>query len=257
MQAFASVNPTLLAIGVAAIIAVAYAAVTFLLQRNRALREQCRRLEARTEELADRNWELKDVEERARNFLEAQGDVIVRRDRGGIITYANDAFCALAGRSREALVGTYFTLPALEQRDTAAAPDGARVYDQKIATADGGRWIAWREVSVNLGPNNNTEIQSVGRDVTDRTEGERALAEARDQAEAANPRQVAIPRAGFPRDPDTADRNSRHGGFDARHGTDAGADNLCQGSENLGRYLAVIDRGNPGFLQDRGRQARY
>ncbi|MEA2993475.1 MAG: hypothetical protein QOD40_2395 [Alphaproteobacteria bacterium] len=186
MQAFASVDPTLLAIGVAAIIAVAYAAVTFLLQRNRALREQCRRLEARTEELADRNWELKDVEERARSFLEAQGDVIVRRDRGGIITYANDAFCALAGRSREALVGTDFTLPALEQSDTTAAPDGARVHDQKIATTDGGRWIAWREVSVNLGPNNNTEIQSVGRDVTDRTEGERALAEARDQAEAAN-----------------------------------------------------------------------
>jgi PAS domain S-box-containing protein len=186
MQAFASVDPTLLAIGVAAIIAVAYAAVTFLLQRNRTLREQCRRLEARTEELADRNWELKDVEERARNFLEAQGDVIVRRDRGGIITYANDAFCALAGRSREALVGTDFTLPALEQSDTAVAPDGARVHDQKIATTDGGRWIAWREVSVNLGPNNNTEIQSVGRDVTDRTEGERALAEARDQAEAAN-----------------------------------------------------------------------
>jgi signal transduction histidine kinase len=40
------------------------------------------------------------------------------------------------------------------------------------------------------------ELQCVGRDVTDRTETERALAEARDQAEYGEPRQVALSRHG-------------------------------------------------------------
>ena len=63
------------------------------------------RLQAQVEELDDRNWELREAEERAHSLLEAQGDLIVRRDANGLITYANDAFCALAGRSRDELIG--------------------------------------------------------------------------------------------------------------------------------------------------------
>ena len=62
--------------------------------------------------------------------------------------------------------------------------DGTRVHDQKIACGDGARWIAWREVAVRS--DSGSEVQSVGRDVTDRVEAERALALARDQAETAN-----------------------------------------------------------------------
>jgi PAS domain S-box-containing protein len=152
--------------------------------RARALKIANRRLEARVEELADRNWELRDAEERARSFVEAQGDVIVRRDANGAITYANDVFCALAGRSREALLASTFRLEVAEQGATAVVADGTRIHDQRLETAQGERWIAWREVEV--GPGENPEIQSVGRDVTDRAHTERALAEARDQAEAAN-----------------------------------------------------------------------
>jgi len=161
-------------------------ALMHVVRRIRHARAQKRRLEERAEMLADRNWELKEAEERARSFLEAQGDVIVRRDPEGRITYANDAFCALAGRPREALVGTAFAPDILDQGDAAVLADGTRVHDQKIATIDGPRWIAWREVVVRAGTARRTETQSVGRDVTDRTETERALADARDQAEAAN-----------------------------------------------------------------------
>ena len=156
----------------------------WLFCHNRTLHAHLRRLEQRNEELSDRNWELRETEERARSFLEAQGDFIVRRDADGCITYANDAFCSLAERDREVLLGSDFALPLLEQGDSAFSPDGARIYDQKIATEEGPRWIAWREVSVPLG--GGAETQSVGRDVTDRTQGELALAEARDQAETAN-----------------------------------------------------------------------
>jgi len=175
-----------LAMGAGAAFALACAAAAFLFWRNRTLRADARRLEQRAEDLADLNWELKDIEERAHSFLEAQGDVIVRRDGEGVITYANDAFCKLAGRRRDALLGTDFALPVIEQGDSALSPDGTRGHDQKIAATDGPRWIAWREVSVTLNAEGGKEVQAVGRDVTDRTQAERALGEARDQAETAN-----------------------------------------------------------------------
>ena len=164
----------------------ALGALVLVFRRIQDLRAEKRRLEERLEALADRNWELKEAEERARSFLEAQGDVIVRRDGDGRITYANDAFCALAGRPRAALEGTAFALDVIEDGGAAVLPDGTRVHDQKIASAEGPRWIAWREVAVRGGGAERPETQSVGRDVTDRAATERALAEARDQAEAAN-----------------------------------------------------------------------
>ncbi len=60
------------------------------------------------------------------------------------------------------------------------------IHDQKIATPLGPRWIAWREGLVRIDAGQPAELQSVGRDVTDRTETERALGEARDHADAAN-----------------------------------------------------------------------
>ncbi len=71
-----------------------------------------------------------------------------------------------------------------DQSDAALLADGTRVHDQKIAAHDGARWIAWREVTVRA--DGGSEMQSVGRDVTDRVMAEQALAGARDLAEAAN-----------------------------------------------------------------------
>src|SRR5581483_2662453 len=83
------------------------------------------------------------------------------------------------------LIGTATALPVLEQGKTEVLPDGTRTYDQKIMTGDGARWLAWRDVIVRS-KSGDTEVQSVGRDVTARTEAEHALAEARDAAEAAS-----------------------------------------------------------------------
>jgi PAS domain S-box-containing protein len=156
----------------------------WLLRRHWKMQAEVRRLEQQAEEFADRNWELKERAERARGFLEAQGDFILRRDSDGLITYANDAFCRLAGREREALLGSNFVLPVAAQGDSALSADGTRMHDQQVASADGPRWIAWRENSVQV--DGGVETQSVGRDVTDRTQAELALGEARDQAETAN-----------------------------------------------------------------------
>ena len=183
-----SYDPHAYAMGAGLLFAIACAVIALLLIRRRAGKTKRRQLEMRIEELSDRNWELREAEVRARSLLEAQGDLIVRRDTQCRITYVNDAYCALAGKSRDELLGHDATLPVLEQGETAMLADGTRAHDQKIACGDNARWIAWREVAVRseTGSEIQTEIQAVGRDVTDRVEAERAFAAARDLAEAAN-----------------------------------------------------------------------
>ena len=151
-------DPNAFAIGVAALFGAACGAMGILLSRVRQMKAELRRLEARLEEASDRNWEISEAQERAKSFFEAQGDVIVRRDASGAITYANEAFCALAGCSRQDLLATIFALPVEEQGEIVTLPDGTRMHDQKIATPGGARWIAWREVSVRT--DGGSEVQS-------------------------------------------------------------------------------------------------
>jgi signal transduction histidine kinase/CheY-like chemotaxis protein len=177
-------DPYMFAIGVASLFGASCGALGILISRIRQMKQELRDLEGRLDAATDRNWEIREAQERAQDFFEAQGDVIVRRDAFGAITYANDAFCTLAGRPREDLLSTSFALTVEQQGEISHLPDGTRVHDQKIAAPAGARWIAWREAAVRT--DGGSEMQSVGRDMTDRIEAERALTEARDQAEAAN-----------------------------------------------------------------------
>jgi len=169
-----------------AFIVVACGALALLTRRNQLLATKLARLEEQIEDLGDRNWELKEAAERSRSFLEALGDAIVRRDAGGRITYANDAYGRLADRAPETLIDTDLALTVIEQGPITALPDGTRMHDQRVAGPDGARWISWRDVVLRDDVSGTSEIQSVGRDVTARTEAEQGLSSARDQAEAAN-----------------------------------------------------------------------
>ncbi len=174
------------AIGASFLFAVACVALATLSMRLRFMRKRLRKIALHNEALADRNWELKEAEERARSLFESQGDLIVLRDAQGRITFVNDAYCELARQPRSALIGSPFTLKVLEQGDTALESNGTRIHDQRVDTALGPRWIAWREGLVRSDAGGPAEMQCVGRDVTDRTATERALSDARDQADAAN-----------------------------------------------------------------------
>jgi signal transduction histidine kinase/CheY-like chemotaxis protein len=180
----ANYDPYSFAVGIAALFGAACGVIGLFVSRVTQMKRELRQLETRLDEAADRHWEIKEAEERAKTFFEAQDDVIVRRDGGGAITYANDAYCALAGRDRASLLTTTLALTEMERGEPKLLADGIRAFDQKVAAPNGPRWIAWREVT--LRSENGSETQSVGRDVTDRVEAERALAEARDQAETAN-----------------------------------------------------------------------
>jgi PAS domain S-box-containing protein len=179
-------DPNSFAIGASFLFALACVGLASLSMRLRFVQKRLRKIALHNEALADRNWELKEAEERARSLFESQGDLIVMRDAQGAITFVNDAYCDLAEQPRSALIGSSFQLAVLEQGDTALETNGTRIHDQRIATALGPRWIAWREGLVRFDAGGPAEMQCVGRDVTDRTETERALAEARDHANAAN-----------------------------------------------------------------------
>jgi PAS domain S-box-containing protein len=179
-------DPHAFAIGASFLFALACLALATLSMRLRWMKRRMRKIALHNETRADRNWELQEAEQRVRSLFEAQGDLIVLRDADGAITFVNDTYCELTGRPRSALLGSHFTLEVLEQGPTALEPSGTRIHDQKIAGPSGPRWIAWREGLVRSDAGQPAEMQSVGRDVTDRTGTERALAEARDQADAAN-----------------------------------------------------------------------
>ncbi|WP_316190312.1 PAS domain-containing hybrid sensor histidine kinase/response regulator [Bradyrhizobium sp. SZCCHNS2096] len=179
-------NPHAFAIGASFLFAIACVALATLSMRLRFVAKKLHKLALHNEVLADRNWELQEAEQRARSLFESQGDLIVMRDADGCITFVNDAYCQMAGLDRENLLGSRFVFELIEQGDNALEPNGTRVHDQRIESAIGPRWIAWREALVRSDAGQPAVLQCVGRDVTDRTETERALAEARDQANAAS-----------------------------------------------------------------------
>lgn len=159
------------------------AAVTLLRQRDRIVR-QAAELAGDVEQLNDRLWALADSEEHYRSLIEAQGDLIVRRD-GPRIVYANGAYAALLGLNEAEIVGAVAAPRLVACRPALALDGGARVFDECLATPDGERWISWVEtvVPVALG---KTVLQRVGRDITARIAGEQELVEARARAESAN-----------------------------------------------------------------------
>src|SRR6185312_12015307 len=166
----ANYDPNAFAIGASFLFAVACVALAILSMRLRWIRRKLRKIALHNEALADRNWELKEAEERARSLFESQHDLIVLRDASGLITSVNDAYCALAQRPRAELLGTAFALRVLEQGDSVLESNGTRIHDQRIETSHGPRWIAWREGLVRTDASHPAELQCVGRDVTNRAE---------------------------------------------------------------------------------------
>src|SRR5579863_10357088 len=147
------------------------------------------RLEASLKNAAAINARLNQSEARYKGLVDAQGDAIFRRDASSRLTYGNDAFFRLFGISPSRAIGYPFApaphpesrAPAfgsfLEQGRTRAR------YDQHVKTATGYRWIAWEDFAVRDSHGRLVEVQSVGRDITDRKLLEEALMEARDSAE--------------------------------------------------------------------------
>ena len=76
-------------------------------------------METRLDEAADRNWEISEAQERTTSFLEAQGDVIVRRDADGAHHLRQRRLSArLPAAAAKTWLATALRLPVLEQGET-------------------------------------------------------------------------------------------------------------------------------------------
>jgi PAS domain S-box-containing protein len=140
------------------------------------------------------NAQLNQSEIRYKGLVDAQGDAIFRRASDSTLTYGNDAFFRLFGLNPQTAIGKPF---APELHPESRAPffgsfggletGHARArYDQYVRTAYGWRWLAWEDYAIRDGLGRLIEVQSVGRDITDRKALEEALTDARDKAEAAS-----------------------------------------------------------------------
>jgi len=171
-------------------------------------RERARTLETTTAELKSltqklesslatesaMNARLHESEARYKGLVGAQGDAIFRRGPDSGLTYGNDSFFRLFGLNPGEAIGQPFAPEVHPESRTpffghfAGLETGhARVrYDQHVRTVYGWRWIAWEDYAVRDPSGRLIEVQSVGRDITERKALEDALTEARDRAEAAS-----------------------------------------------------------------------
>jgi PAS domain S-box-containing protein len=166
-----------------------------LLEKQTAeLKASSARLEASLRNAGAMNARLYQSELRYKGLVDAQGDAIFRRDSSSRLTYANEGFFKIFGLDPKRAVGYPF---APELHPDSRAPlfgsfaaleqgRGRARYDQHVRTPQGFRWIAWEDYAIRDSYGRLVEVQSVGRDITERKALEDALTEARDSAEAAS-----------------------------------------------------------------------
>ncbi len=156
------------------------------------LKQFAGRLEASLKNAATINARLNQSEVRYKGLVDAQGDAIFRRDASSRLTYGNAAFFKLFGVEPDRAIGYPFAPephpesrgPLLGLFSALENGQGRARYDQHVRTAHGWRWIAWEDFAVRDAHGRLIEVQSVGRDITERKALEQALTEARDSAEA-------------------------------------------------------------------------
>jgi len=152
--------------------------------------ELCDTLERRLEKMQDVHWEISESDVRYRDLLDAQSDIILRRDHQHRLTFVNDAFVKTFGMPAEDAIGHVFDRKVVDGEGVAPLAttdmERRRSYMECLETTAGPRWIAWEESLVSAGDGASFEVQAVGRDVTEERRRSAELAEARDQAEAAN-----------------------------------------------------------------------
>jgi PAS domain S-box-containing protein len=124
---------------------------------------------------------LQGSEARYRGVLEDQTELISRLAADGRFVYVNAAYCRFFGKQAEQLLGTRWEPVAhpddvamIQQRLAALAPANPVVsLENRVFGADGGmRWMQFVNRGFFDAKGHLVEIQSVGRDITERVEAE-------------------------------------------------------------------------------------
>jgi PAS domain S-box-containing protein len=127
---------------------------------------------------------LRESEERYRNVVETQTELICRYLPDTTLTFVNDAYCRFFKRTREALIGTQFlslvperSRPAVRRHvESLLEEPRIDVYEHEVLLRDGRiAWQQWVDHVLVDGHSRVVEIQGIGRDVTERRQAEDAL----------------------------------------------------------------------------------
>ncbi|MGL4635929.1 MAG: ATP-binding protein [Beijerinckiaceae bacterium] len=156
-----------------AVTLVAVISSVWLLKDAIAGERRLKASEARAEDLSDQLFASAESLERQRQLIENQGDLVVRRDLGGVVTMANAAFAQAAGKPLEQICGTRFDFAGSREQAPGADHLTER-YDQAIRFAGIERWFAWSVIPVKDREGRLIERYAVGRDITERRRAEAA-----------------------------------------------------------------------------------
>jgi len=145
--------------------------------------------------------ELKQVEENLREseqrylaIIEDQTELIIRFQPDGTLTFVNQAFCRYYGVSRSDVLNKPYQLfifpedlPKITQiLNSLNLENPVATIEHRVIVAGEIRWMQWINRAIFDEPGNFVELQSVGRDITDRKYAEDTLQQAARSAEAAN-----------------------------------------------------------------------
>ena len=133
---------------------------------------------------------LHETEDRYRNVVESQSDLICRYLPDTTLTFVNEAYCRYFGRTRDELVGRKF-IDLLPEPEREAALDRVRslvteprteTYTHRVLRPDGGvGWQQWVNHAVAGADGRVSELQAVGRDITAQKLAETEAQERREQ----------------------------------------------------------------------------
>jgi PAS domain S-box-containing protein len=122
-------------------------------------------------------------EERYREVVESQTELVCRYRGDTILTFVNEAYCRFFGRTRESLLGRSFLdlIPAaarpqvLEQIATLRRERRSHTYEHEVIQAGGAvGWQQWIDYPILDERGEIEEFQAIGRDITDRKRAEEA-----------------------------------------------------------------------------------
>lgn len=129
---------------------------------------------------------LKKSEARYRSLIEVQSSLIVRLDAAGRFTYVNEALCRFLGKKRGELVGERLfpivceeDIPVIQEALAGLFGGSEEIVVRNVRAPLSGQivWVKWEAMAIFDETGRVTEVQAVGRDITESRRMHRALQE--------------------------------------------------------------------------------
>jgi PAS domain S-box-containing protein len=129
---------------------------------------------------------LRESEERYREVVESQTDLVCRFLPDSTLTFVNEAYCRFFGLHRDDLIGRKFLdlIPPPARAKVLANISGvaksrqALTYEHETIKPDGSvGWQQWIDYAIVQADGSVFELQGIGRDITERVQAETALRE--------------------------------------------------------------------------------